>query len=116
MSRFTVIVNSTVYYIVLAHWLVIDGVQPAVPENPAPVVQAEAPVVAAAEKTTVDRGLSILSKARRGLRKSEQVQIKASSTHALSVVRFFEPVQIPFCGLSRFDSLFAWHCGNWHCY
>lgn len=62
--------------------------QPAVPENPAPVVQTEAPVIVANEKTAVDTGLSILSKAHRGLRQTEQVQIKTTSTHALSVVCF----------------------------
>lgn len=66
----------------------IDGVQPAVPENPAPVVETEAPATIATEKAAVDTGISILSKAYRGLRQTEQVQIKTTSTHALSVVRF----------------------------
>lgn len=67
----------------------IDGVQPAVPENPAPVIETEAQVTVATEKTTIDTGLSILSKAHRGLRQTEQVQIKTTSTHALSVVHFY---------------------------
>ncbi|MCP9265054.1 Transcription initiation factor TFIID subunit 6 [Dirofilaria immitis] len=77
-----------------SHWLVIDGVQPAVPENPAPVIQTEAPVIVAAEKTALDTGLSILSKAHRGLRQTEQVQIKTTSTHALSVEQqvFFKEI------------------------
>ncbi|EFO25376.1 hypothetical protein LOAG_03111 [Loa loa] len=77
-----------------SHWLVIDGVQPAVPENPAPVVQKETPVVVAIEKATVDTGLSILSKAHRGLQQTEQVQIKTTSTHALSVEQqvFFKEI------------------------
>uniref|UniRef100_A0AAF5RXX2 Transcription initiation factor TFIID subunit 6 n=1 Tax=Wuchereria bancrofti TaxID=6293 RepID=A0AAF5RXX2_WUCBA len=77
-----------------SHWLVIDGVQPAVPENPAPVVQKEAAVVVATEKAAVDTGLSILSKAHRGLRQTEQVQIKTTSTHALSVEQqvFFKEI------------------------
>ncbi|VDK70581.1 unnamed protein product [Onchocerca ochengi] len=78
----------------IAHWLVIDGVQPAVPENPAPIVQTEAQVMVATEKAAVDTGLSILSKAHRGLRQTEQVQIKTTSTHALSVEQqvFFKEI------------------------
>uniref|UniRef100_A0A0R3RYL1 Transcription initiation factor TFIID subunit 6 n=1 Tax=Elaeophora elaphi TaxID=1147741 RepID=A0A0R3RYL1_9BILA len=77
-----------------SHWLVIDGVQPAVPENPAPVVEAETPVTVATEKAAVDTGLSILSKAHRGLQQTEQVQIKTTSTHALSVEQqvFFKEI------------------------
>ncbi|CAG9535125.1 unnamed protein product [Cercopithifilaria johnstoni] len=77
-----------------SHWLVIDGVQPAVPENPAPVVEAEAPVMVVTEKAAVDTGLSILSKAHWGLRQTEQVQIKTTSTHALSVEQqvFFKEI------------------------
>ncbi|VDN04194.1 unnamed protein product [Thelazia callipaeda] len=77
-----------------SHWLVIDGVQPAVPENPTPVLKVETPVVVASEKATVDTGFSILSKAHRGLRQTEQVQIKTSSTHALSVEQqvFFKEI------------------------
>uniref|UniRef100_A0A915PYJ3 Transcription initiation factor TFIID subunit 6 n=1 Tax=Setaria digitata TaxID=48799 RepID=A0A915PYJ3_9BILA len=77
-----------------SHWLVIDGVQPAVPENPAPMIHTETPVIVATEKAAVDTGLSILSKAHRGLRQTEQVQIKTTSTHALSVEQqvFFKEI------------------------
>lgn len=89
-NRFTCQLHSFVAYVfVSAHWLVIDGVQPSVPENPAPVVQKETPVIVATEKAGFDTGLSLLSKANRDLRQSEQVQIKTTSTHALSVVCFF---------------------------
>ncbi|KAL3991150.1 hypothetical protein ACH3XW_34700 [Acanthocheilonema viteae] len=77
-----------------SHWLVIDGVQPAVPENPAPVMETEAPITVATERAAIDTGLSILSKAHRSLRQTEQVQIKTTSTHALSVEQqvFFKEI------------------------
>ncbi|VBB26790.1 unnamed protein product [Acanthocheilonema viteae] len=80
--------------LVSAHWLVIDGVQPAVPENPAPVMETEAPITVATERAAIDTGLSILSKAHRSLRQTEQVQIKTTSTHALSVEQqvFFKEI------------------------
>ncbi|VDO80656.1 unnamed protein product [Onchocerca flexuosa] len=58
------------------------------------MVQTEAPVIVATEKAAVDTGLSILSKAHRGLRQTEQVQIKTTSTHALSVEQqvFFKEI------------------------
>lgn len=79
-----------------AHWLVIDGEQPAVPENPTPVIEEEASVSSAGEAPSdADTGApGILSHSGKALRKTEQVQIKTVTTHALSVEQqiFFKEI------------------------
>ncbi|VDD89880.1 unnamed protein product [Enterobius vermicularis] len=79
-----------------AHWLVIDGVQPAVPENPTPVIEEEACVSNVGDVPAAGTavGPSIFGQSGRGLRKTEQVQIKTITTHALSVEQqiFFKEI------------------------
>lgn len=79
-----------------AHWLVIEGEQPAVPENPTPVVEEEASVSNAGDVPAVGEtvGPGILSHAGKTLRKTEQVQIKTITTHILSVEQqiFFKEI------------------------
>lgn len=72
----------------LAHWLVIDGVQPAVPENPTPDVPEEAKIIPSEElpASSSDGGPLLLSQMTKAMRKTEQVQIKTTTTHALSLV------------------------------
>lgn len=65
----------------------IDGEQPAVPENPTPILEEDPTVTSIAEGAeAIDFGPTILSQAGRTVRKTEQVQIKTMTTHALSVV------------------------------
>uniref|UniRef100_A0A915C3V6 Transcription initiation factor TFIID subunit 6 n=3 Tax=Parascaris univalens TaxID=6257 RepID=A0A915C3V6_PARUN len=78
-----------------AHWLVIDGEQPAVPENPTPLLEEDPAVSSTAEGAeAIDFGPTILSQAGRAVRKTEQVQIKTMATHALSVEQqlFFKEI------------------------
>uniref|UniRef100_A0A9J2PGU1 Transcription initiation factor TFIID subunit 6 n=1 Tax=Ascaris lumbricoides TaxID=6252 RepID=A0A9J2PGU1_ASCLU len=78
-----------------AHWLVIDGEQPAVPENPTPILEEDPTVTSIAEGAeAIDFGPTILSQAGRTVRKTEQVQIKTMTTHALSVEQqiFFKEI------------------------
>uniref|UniRef100_A0A0N5A8P7 Signal peptidase complex subunit 2 n=1 Tax=Syphacia muris TaxID=451379 RepID=A0A0N5A8P7_9BILA len=78
-----------------AHWLVIDGVQPAVPENPTPIVEEETTVSNVGDNGAVNTaGPSIFGQNSKGLRKTEQVQIKTITTHALSVEQqtFFKEI------------------------
>ncbi|MFH4978258.1 hypothetical protein AB6A40_004967 [Gnathostoma spinigerum] len=78
-----------------AHWLVIDGEQPAVPENPVPPVEEETSLATAdGLNDTTSGGPTVLSQAARTLRKTEQVQIKTMTTHALSVEQqiFFKEI------------------------
>ncbi|KHN74863.1 Transcription initiation factor TFIID subunit 6 [Toxocara canis] len=80
---------------VKAHWLVIDGEQPAVPENPTPILEEDASASAIVERIeATEQGPTILSQAAKMVRKTEQVQIKTMTTHALSVEQqiFFKEI------------------------
>ncbi|VDM37574.1 unnamed protein product [Toxocara canis] len=77
------------------HWLVIDGEQPAVPENPTPILEEDASASAIVERIeATEQGPTILSQAAKMVRKTEQVQIKTMTTHALSVEQqiFFKEI------------------------
>uniref|UniRef100_A0A914XJH5 Transcription initiation factor TFIID subunit 6 n=1 Tax=Plectus sambesii TaxID=2011161 RepID=A0A914XJH5_9BILA len=60
-----------------AHWLAIEGEQPAVPENPVALSLEEAPLTG---KDTAAGPSHV-----KAIRKTEQVQVKASTIHSLSV-------------------------------
>uniref|UniRef100_A0A0N4ZE31 Transcription initiation factor TFIID subunit 6 n=1 Tax=Parastrongyloides trichosuri TaxID=131310 RepID=A0A0N4ZE31_PARTI len=71
-----------------SHWLVVDGVQPLIPENPSPEINASEPEK---KRGTIRREGSIsnspylLGTATKELLKTEQVQIKTATTHAISL-------------------------------
>lgn len=79
--------NSFIKY--LAHWLVISGVQPAIPENPPPKITGE---VFSDEPTedktikTLTRSTLFLNQFAKSMPKTEHVQIKSMTTHSLSLV------------------------------
>lgn len=96
-----------VYLPFLAHWLAISGVQPAIPENPPPAAVLAAADQSAADQTSggeADHGKPeeetaagatkskslFLNKLAKSLKKTEQVQIKSMTTHAVPLV-FFIP-------------------------
>lgn len=72
----------------LGHWLVIDGVQPTIPENPVPEIPEETPMEQSDLKLDkkADNGPLLLGNLVKQVRKTEQVQMKASTTHTISVV------------------------------
>lgn len=73
----------------LAFWLVIDGKQPAIPENPVVESQAQEdedmPMEESIAENAKPKGL-LLNQLARSVQKTEQVQIKTITTHALSLV------------------------------
>uniref|UniRef100_A0A914EHF5 Transcription initiation factor TFIID subunit 6 n=1 Tax=Acrobeloides nanus TaxID=290746 RepID=A0A914EHF5_9BILA len=78
------------------HWLVIDGVQPTIPENPVPEIPEETP----AEKSELkhdrksESGPLLLNQLAKNVRKTEQVQLKTTTSHNISVEQqiFFKEV------------------------
>ncbi|KAF7633107.1 TAF domain-containing protein [Meloidogyne graminicola] len=75
-----------------AHWLVINGTQPAVPENPLP---PPPPEICLSDENTQKQllingsstgiGGLFLNQAAKSIRKTEQVQLKSTITHSLSL-------------------------------
>ena len=75
-----------------AHWLAIDGEQPAIPENPPPVTkdaqkqEGVDPVIKANINKPKPKSLSEPGKTKAKLKVQEKVQLKEVTTHELSVV------------------------------
>ncbi|CAD5229115.1 unnamed protein product [Bursaphelenchus okinawaensis] len=76
-----------------AHWLVIDGEQPAIPENPQPEKPKLMPVQNL-PSTSMDESPLLLKQLGKNVRKITQVQIKTISTHPISLEQqvFFKEV------------------------
>uniref|UniRef100_A0A1I8BZA3 Transcription initiation factor TFIID subunit 6 n=1 Tax=Meloidogyne hapla TaxID=6305 RepID=A0A1I8BZA3_MELHA len=75
-----------------AHWLVITGTQPAIPENPLPPAPPEiclsdehAQEQALLNGSSTGSGGLFLNQAAKTMRKTEQVQLKSTITHSLSL-------------------------------
>lgn len=76
-----------------AHWLVINGTQPAIPENPLPATTpSEKLLLAGIDQNRASTSSSLgggsgllLNQLAKSVRKTEQVQIKSTTTHALSL-------------------------------
>ncbi|KAH7720126.1 Transcription initiation factor TFIID subunit 6 [Aphelenchoides avenae] len=98
---------------VKSHWLVIDGVQPAVPENPTPDVPEEVKIIPTEETpaTSGDGGPLLLSQMTKAMRKTEQVQIKTTTTHALSLEQqiFFKEITEAIMGGDEAKRIEALH-------
>jgi transcription initiation factor TFIID subunit 6 len=97
-----------------SHWLSIDGIQPAIPENPVTIVDDEPMEVTAAEKSTIKRkpGPLLIKEAARKMPKTEQVQIKSTTTHTLSVEQqiFFKEIMETIMGSDETKRTEAIHC------
>uniref|UniRef100_A0A183C963 Transcription initiation factor TFIID subunit 6 n=1 Tax=Globodera pallida TaxID=36090 RepID=A0A183C963_GLOPA len=73
-----------------AHWLAINGVQPAVPENPLPLMPKDAlPMANEEDRASTSAGVTsrtlLLNQYMKSMRKTEQVQVKSTTTHSLSL-------------------------------
>lgn len=95
----------------------IDGQQPAIPENPTPEPQPSKPsqLPSPAEVNTgqVDRNRPILlSQLAKSVRKTEQVQIKTTTTHALSLEQqiFFKEITEAIVGNDEAKRIEALNC------
>uniref|UniRef100_A0A7E4VN68 TAF6_C domain-containing protein n=1 Tax=Panagrellus redivivus TaxID=6233 RepID=A0A7E4VN68_PANRE len=98
----------------LAHWLVIDGVVPNVPENPAVDVAEESFEAAPVVQNHLKRSPSslLVREAARKLPKTEQVQYKTTTTHALSMEQqvFFKEIMETVIGPDDAKRTEAIHC------
>ena len=87
--------------VIKPHWLAIDGVQPAIPENPV-VLPDEEPIETSAEKPILKRkaGPLLIKEAARKMPRTEQVQNKNATTHTLSVEQqiFFKEIMETIMG------------------
>lgn len=82
--------------------MVIDGIQPSIPENPVPEIFS-APVEEPNEEaqTVASDNYMMLNQFNKFSRKTEQVQIKTMTTHVLSLVKkIFELKYKLFTGAS----------------
>uniref|UniRef100_A0A915D957 Transcription initiation factor TFIID subunit 6 n=1 Tax=Ditylenchus dipsaci TaxID=166011 RepID=A0A915D957_9BILA len=105
-----------------SHWLVIDGQQPAIPENPVIQMQQEAPVVNLDEKTNrlpnYEDAPLLLNQFAKLVRKTEQVQVKThTTTHALSLEQqvFFKEITEAIMGNDETKRTEALHCLQFDC-
>lgn len=78
-------------FVITAHWLSIDGVQPAIPENPPPATkeQQRNEVLDTKVKTTINKiKPKLLTEAikRHKHKMADMAKLKELSTHELSVV------------------------------
>lgn len=98
---------------VAAHWLSIEGVQPAIPENPpaASKEQQKKEILDTGVKNMIDKGhkahkpgTDTVSRLRRKHPRSDMVKLKDLTTHELSVVRNMDVVCmcVEMCILSMF--------------
>ena len=86
----------------LAHWLSIDGIQPAIPENPPPATkdQQKLEILDTSVKATIDKNqkpvktVESSTKHKHKKKVADVVKMKDLSTHELSVVIF---VVLCFC-------------------
>lgn len=76
--------------IFIGHWLVIDGIQPTIPENPVPEIHEETPMEQNELKQDkkAENGPLLLNQLAKNVRKTEQVQVKTVTTHTISAVGF----------------------------
>lgn len=83
-----------------AHWLVIEGEQPAIPENPVPEKRRLLPVQNL-PSTSSPEGPPLIKQLGKGVRKTTQVQIKTSSTHPVCLEQqiFFKEIMEAVMGV-----------------
>uniref|UniRef100_A0A914M8F1 Transcription initiation factor TFIID subunit 6 n=1 Tax=Meloidogyne incognita TaxID=6306 RepID=A0A914M8F1_MELIC len=106
-----------------AHWLVITGTQPAIPENPLPPAPPEiclsddhSQKQALVNGSTGSGGL-FLNQAAKTMRKTEQVQLKSTITHSLSLEQqlFFLKIMEAIMGQDEQKRIEALNCLQMDC-
>ena len=88
------ILKNNCFYLCLAHWLSIDGIQPAIPENPPPATkdQQKLEILDTSVKAAIDKNQKpvktgeTISKHKHKKKVADVVKMKDLSTHELSVV------------------------------
>jgi hypothetical protein len=70
----------------LAHWLVIDGEQPAIPENPMPIRTDTLLPLPNKNAAALPRPGAMLPYTKQSRKATEQVMVKSSTVHPISMV------------------------------
>lgn len=100
-----------------AHWLVINGVQPAIPENPLPSSSKENLVDYESTNLLPGSNSFMLNQLAKSVRKTEQVQIKSTTTHAISLEQqvFFLKIMEAIMGQDEQKRIEALNCLQTDC-